>query len=147
MVSASQAANVAQACTGLFIDYARYVDFGQYDSFVDLFTDDAVLNLGFEINGKEKIRKSMNKRSDQLRSRHVLSNIAIDVDDERSAHGIAYLSLYRHIGPESLLADPVMLNGPAAIGHYSNRFVLTYSGWRIATCQLEFAFKDPQHFP
>jgi hypothetical protein len=140
-------AAIVVSCTKLFVDYGRHVDFGDYDKFVDLFAEDASLDLGFKLEGKDKIRRSMSKRSDELRSRHVLSNISIDVESETTAQGIAYLSLYRHIGPESLADAPVSLTGPAAVGHYSSRFKLTNEGWRIAACSLEFAFKDDAQFP
>lgn len=146
-MEAQQEYNIVQACTALFVDYARHVDFGDYDQFVELFTDHASLNLGFQLQGKEKIRRSMTRRSAELRSRHVLTNISIEVGSATTASGIAYLSLYRHIGPESLQSEPVMLRGPAAIGHYSNTFSLTSTGWRIASCELAFAFQDPSHFP
>lgn len=135
------------ACTALFVSYARHVDFGDYDRFVELFTDDAVLDLGFRLQGKDQIRKSMSKRDPALRSRHVMTNIAIDVIDSDHASGIAYLTLYRHIGPETLSPTAVTLQGPAAVGHYSNTFELTADGWRISSCQLELAFRNAAHFP
>ena len=138
---------ISQACTALFSDYARYVDFGQYEDFADLFTEQATLDLGFVLRGRQAIARSMEKRPKDLRSRHVLSNIHIDVTDAGHAQGIAYLSLYRHIGPESLTNEPINFTQPAAIGHYSNEFELTEEGWRIATCRLEFAFQDPSRFP
>ena len=49
----------------------------------------------------------MQKRPDELRSRHVLTNIFIDVLSGTEARGISYLTLYRHIGEESLKAGPV----------------------------------------
>lgn len=138
---------IVSSCKALFIDYARYVDFGDYASFVDLFTEDAVLDLGFVAEGKENIRRSMSKRSSELRSRHVLTNLAVDVRSETFACGIAYLTLYRHVGPESLDAAAVLLRGPAGVGHYSGEFRLTAQGWRISACKLHFAFQDPTHFP
>jgi hypothetical protein len=146
MPDPSPDSEVITACTDLFVDYARYVDFGEYDSFVELFTDDAVLDLGFRLQGKERIKKSMSKRDPELRSRHIMTNISIDVIDAQTAHGIAYLTLYRHIGPETLSATAINLQGPAGVGHYSNTFTLTTDGWRISSCQLEFAFSDPAQF-
>ena len=138
---------IIDACSRLFINYARFVDFGDYGQFVELFTENAILSLGFDLHGKEKIRRSMTRRPADLRSRHVLSNISIDVIDDAHASGIAYLTLYRHIGPESLDDAAIQMHGPAGVGHYSNRFERTASGWRIASCQLAFAFKDPSQFP
>ena len=137
---------LTMACTDLFIAYARHIDFGEYDRFVDLFAEDAVLDLGFRLEGKAAIAKSMNKRDPLLRSRHVLTNIHISPIDDKHADGIAYLSLYRHIGPETAEQAPITFKSPSAIGHYSNQFTLTSNGWKISSCQLSFAFINPEHF-
>ena len=137
---------IKAACSDLFISYARLLDFGQFDDFVELFSDDARMNLGFVLEGKEAIRVSMTKRSPELRSRHVLTNISIDVQDDSHASGIAYLSLYRHTGPASLAAEPVEFNQPSGVGHYENTFVRTVQGWRIASVDLNLAFRNSAHF-
>lgn len=137
---------IQAACTELSIAYARHVDFGDYDAFVDLFTDDAVLDLGFRLEGRSAIKKSMTKRSPELRSRHVMTNIHIEVLSETAAQGISYLSLYRHVGPESLEKGPVNFQTPAGVGHYTDEYRLTGAGWKIANRRLELAFRNPEHF-
>ena len=137
---------IIRACTALSVAYARFVDFQDYESFVALFTEDAELDLGFVLHGRAAIRKSMAKRPGELRSRHVLSNIHIDVLDADHAQGISYLTLYRHIGPESLLSPPIDQVTPAAVGHYSDRFRRMEAGWRIAARSLSLAFRDPSQF-
>jgi hypothetical protein len=89
----------------------------------------------------------LTQRSDRLRSRHVLTNISIDVVDVDHARGITYLTLYRHIGDESLGDDPIELKGPAAVGYYEDEFVRTADGWRIARRVLRFAFRRADAFP
>ena len=137
---------IKAACSDLFVSYAQLLDFGRFDEFVELFADDASMNLGFVLQGKEAIRVSMTKRSPELRSRHVLTNISIDVQDEHHAKGIAYLSLYRHTGPESLQAQPIEFSQPSGVGHYENTFVRTEQGWRIASVELHLAFRNSAHF-
>ena len=44
-----ETSSIKATCTELSIAYARYVDFGDYDAFVELFSEDAVLNLGFKL--------------------------------------------------------------------------------------------------
>ncbi len=137
---------IEAACTQLSIAYARHIDFGAYDAFVDLFTEDAILELGFKLDGRDAIRTSMSKRSSRLRSRHILTNIFIEVENAEQATGISYLTLYRHMGDESLQADPIEFQTPAAVGHYADEFRLTEQGWRIAHRRLAFAFRNPDHF-
>ena len=138
--------DIKMACTELSIAYARHVDFGEYDRFVELFTEDAVLDAGFRLEGKEKIRRSMERRSPELRSRHILTNIFVDVISETEATGISYLTLYRHIGPESLTDGTVDFQAASGVGHYTDSFRLTDDGWRIASRSLALAFRNPAHF-
>ena len=82
-------------------------------------------------------------RPDGLRSRHVLTNIHINVIDENTAEGISYLTLYRHEGDDQTGEDegPREISGPAGIGHYADKFVRTDEGWRFAGRILHFAFR------
>ncbi len=132
---------VAAQCQALSIAYARAVDFRDYDSFVDLFAEDGVLDTGKPLEGRAAIARAMSRRPDELRSRHVLTNIFIDVLSPTEARGISYLTLYRHVGPESLEHGPVALEGPAAVGHYEDRFVKTQAGWKFERRKLHFAFR------
>ena len=137
---------IVSACQSLSIAYARAVDFRDYDAFAELFAEDGVLDTGRPLNGKDAIAKSIKQRSDELRSRHVLTNIFIDVIDEDNARGISYLTLYRHVGKASLEVGPAPFDGPAAVGHYEDRFVRTDLGWRFARRKLQFAFKNDAYF-
>ena len=137
---------IQRECESISIAYARYLDYHQYDAFADLFTEHGHLNAGGPLDGREAIRKIMGRRKDTLRSRHVLTNIHIDVLDADTAEGISYLTLFRHIGPESLEDAPVTFDAPAAVGHYTDRFERTEDGFRIASRVLSFAFQNPARF-
>ena len=128
-------------CEQLSIAYARAVDFRDYEGFVALFTEDGVLDVGKPLEGRIAIEKSLSRRSDELRSRHILTNIFIDVLSRDEARGISYLSLYRHVGPESLKSDPIEFSGPAAIGHYEDHFIRTSDGWKFKQRKLHTTFR------
>lgn len=128
-------------CEALSIAYARAVDFRDYESFVSLFAEDGVLDVGQALEGRDAIRTAMSRRPDELRSRHVLTNIFIDVLSATEARGISYLTLYRHVGDESLKGEPIPFDGPAAVGHYEDRYVLTDDGWKFKRRQLHLAFQ------
>jgi hypothetical protein len=128
-------------CEALSIAYARAVDFRDYDYFVTLFTEDGVLDTGRPLEGRAAIAEALTRRPDELRSRHVISNVFIDVLNEREARGISYLTLYRHIGSESLKGEPIPFDGPAGVGHYEDRFERTDEGWKFKRRKLHFAFR------
>jgi hypothetical protein len=99
------------------------------------------------MEGKAAIRRFLAQRPVNLRSRHVFTNIAIEVVDSDHARGITYLTLYRHVGDESLAPGPIEFEGPAGIGHYEDELVRTTDGWRFASRKLQFAFRRSSAFP
>jgi len=134
---------IERACEQLSVAYARAVDFRDYDAFVDLFADDACLELGMRLEGKEAIRRSMEARAEDIRTRHVLTNISVEARDSRHARGTVYLTLYRHVGLDSMRDAPIPSTVPTAVGHYDDTYVLTTAGWRFQTRKLHVAFRNP----
>jgi hypothetical protein len=134
------------ACTRLIHSYAITIDFNDLDSFSNLFSETATLNVGRPVTGRANIRASLDRRPTELRSRHVLTNVVIDILDASRAQGLAYLSLYRHMGPESLSDAPIDTLTPAAVGHYDYRFEKTSKGWRFANVSIALAFRNPDLF-
>ncbi|MEE3279985.1 MAG: nuclear transport factor 2 family protein [Pseudomonadota bacterium] len=132
---------IRQDCEALSIAYARAVDFRDYDQFVDLFVEEGTLEAGVRLQGKAAIEESIKRRPDELRSRHVLTNIFVNVINRDQANGISYLTLYRHVGPESTRPDPIVFDGPFGIGHYQDLFVRTRDGWRFKSRVLHMAFR------
>ena len=139
--------HIELACQRLSKLYARMVDFKTYEMVDDIFTEDALLDAGGALQGRDSIRQGMARRNPKLRSRHVLTNILVDVVDDRNATGTTCLTLYRHVGDESLQDKPIELVGPAAVGEYLDRFALTAEGWRIASRVLAIQFRRSDAFP
>ena len=137
-------AGIERECEKLSIAYARHLDFQNYEAFVQLFAEDGELSITSRpVIGREALTKVMAHRPASLRSRHVLTNIYINVIDEDHAEGISYATIYRHTG-EGLEADdqgPRTISGPSSIGHYADKFVRTDEGWRFASRVLHFAFR------
>ncbi|MDH3644664.1 MAG: nuclear transport factor 2 family protein [Gammaproteobacteria bacterium] len=142
-----QRRDIQRDCEALSIAYARAIDFRDYDDFITLFAEDAALDLGRPMLGREAIRASISQRPDGLRSRHVISNIFIDVIDTDNARGISYLTLYRHLSDDpNPPAQPIDEALPAAVGHYQDQFVRATVGWRFQSRTLHLAFRDPAAF-
>ena len=138
---------IEHACARLCHEYARAIDFRDYDNFALLFAEDALLDAGNPIEGRAAILASVLRRPDELRSRHVMSNITVDVLGPDQARGTAYLTLYRHIGGASLKRDPVDFEGPAAIGHYEDRYQRGSTGWLFERRKLFMAFRNTDLVP
>lgn len=133
---------VERECARLSVAYARNVDFKDFEGFAALFAEDGVLEAGVRVQGRDTILQGLKQRDEKLRSRHVITNVAIDVVDEDHATGTAYVTVYRHVGPEGDGAGPVPLASPALVGHYEDAFVRTAEGWRFAERVLHMDFMD-----
>lgn len=138
---------IERECEQLMVAYARGIDFRDYDNVASLFTQDGVLDVGTPLTGRAAIQAALSRRPYELRSRHVLTNLFVDVVSADTARGICYLTLYRHSGPESLERGPVEFERPAAVGHYQDRFVRTPDGFRIEQRTLHLAFRNSSLLP
>ena len=81
---------------------------------------------------------SASAEAEGRKSRHVSSNIAVDVTGPDEATGLSYFTLYRHVGHKPRVPD---LDGqPVILGQYTDRFVRTADGWRIAHRRADVGF-------
>ena len=130
---------IERSCKKLSIAYAKHADFRDYNTFVDLFTEDGVLEIyGQEIKGRAALLATMSSRPENRRSLHLLTNIWIDVLDADHAVGGAYLTVF------SVDFDgdgPAPLQGARMVGNYEDEFVRGTEGWRIARRKLTAVFK------
>ena len=114
------------ACLNLIHAYNNYVDTGHADRVPDLFTDDAVLDVGRALTGIETIRAVMRARAanTERRTTHVSSNVQFTDVGERTAAATSVLLLFVLDGN-----DP---RAPSAIIRCKDEFVcLEDSEWRF----------------
>jgi hypothetical protein len=131
---------IERACERLCLEYARLIDLGRASEAIDLFTDDAELSLtAGPMHGRDEISTFLVKReAAAVASRHVTTNVTIDVQSATEASGVAYITLYRreHSGD-----GPASLGPPNFVGHYADEFVLTDAGWRFRRRTSTIAFQ------
>jgi hypothetical protein len=123
---------IERDCERLIVAYSHLIDFGEAGRVGELFTDDGVWESPeATMTGRPQITAGFGRRQANTgrRSRHVCTNIAIDVIGPDEAAGLCYFSLYRADGVEEGAAP---LDGPVMVGEYRDRFVRTEDGWRIA---------------
>jgi len=132
---------IEHECTRLVLSYAHFADTFQDEAFAALFTEDGLLHRGDgPLVGRAAIRAAMGQRRRDAVVRHVMTNILVEVVDDRNATGIATLTLYRHFGSSAL---PAPMMAPEMIAHYHDRYALTAEGWRIAERRAVVAFRHP----
>ena len=138
---------VERSCERLINEYSRLVDFGEAASVADLFTEDATWEgTDLLLTGREEIRAWFAKREAVARrvSRHVFTNVMIDVTSPTEATGLSYMINYRHDRTEGDESLPVVMEVPKWMGEAHDTFRLTDDGWRFASRRVEPAFMRPR---
>lgn len=130
----------AHACERLVVRFHRLTNANEHLAVADLFTDDAVWHqpvMG-ELHGLTAIRAYLGGKLAGALTRHVITNIAIDVTDADSATGIAY---FTHYHAEVGGPVPAPSTNPMSVGRYDDSFVRTAQGWRFAARRAEVTFR------
>ena len=120
------------AITTLCFRYAEAMDAADYDALAELFADAELSNEGFagSIRGGEAItdlyRRTNRVHPDgTLRTRHLTTNLIIDIDEATDAASArsAFVVLQQ---------TPVLALQPIVTGRYRDRFVRRDATWRFA---------------
>jgi SnoaL-like domain len=132
-----------RACERLIVEYCRLVDFGQAGRIADLFTADGTwTGVDLQLNGREEIRQWFERREGLSRrvSRHVCTNVGVDVISPEEAESVCYLVNFRHDRRDGDDRTPVPAEVPKFVGECRDRFRRTDDGWRFSARQVEVAF-------
>jgi hypothetical protein len=132
-----------RACERLIVEYCRLVDFGNAGQIAELFTEDGKWEgTDLVLTGREEIRDWFVRREGVTRrvSRHVCTNVGIDVLSADEAEGLCYMINYRHDRRDGDTSLPVPAEHPKYIGELRDRFRLTADGWRFARRQVDVSF-------
>jgi len=127
---------IERECQRVLMRSVNVFDQGDYRGFAELFAPDGVFVRANQpdepLVGREAILNALLARPAGRLSRHLCTNIEIDVIDENRAVGRCYLLLYT-----ANAADPAPAGGRQAdpvqrLGEYRDEYVRTDEGWRIA---------------
>lgn len=110
------------ACARLVALYANLNDAQRWPELAALYAADGIMTRPSdperEIRGREAILAAFTARPPRT-TRHVCSNVVIEVEDADHATGTSAMVLYTGMAPP-------------AVGSFDDRFVRTGDGWRFA---------------
>lgn len=118
-------------CARLIALYANLNDEARWEDVAALYAEDGVMyrptapDQGVE--GREAILAAFKARPPRT-TRHVCSNVVIDVETETTARGTSAMLLFTG-------------DGAPLVGSFHDRFVLTADGWRFAERRGSLLFK------
>ena len=141
---------IERACEQLVYTYARLLDLGDLSAAADLFAEHGSMARPMTPNqivaGREAIRAALLTRPKTLLTKHLTTNVMVQVESPEAATGISYLTMIATTpGPED--RPPFLSNGPIFFGEFRDRFVREQGIWkfqeRLGSIQMKFGGITP----
>jgi len=133
-VSASERIEIERACERLVFIYSRALDLGDMNAAADCFAEQGSMARPMKpdevIQGREAIRSSLLTRPRTLLTRHLATNVMIDVESRDAATGLSYLAMIATTPPAGG-SPPFTSEGPLYVGEFRDRFVRERGVWKF----------------
>jgi len=141
---------IERACERLVYAYARALDVGDLAAAADCFAADGAMARPMApeqlIRGRETIRAALLSRPKTLLTKHLASNVMIDVDSREAAHGVSCLTMISTTPPPET-KPPFVSQGPVYFGEFQDRFVREGGVWKFlerrGSIQMRFSGAAP----
>lgn len=124
-----------RACERLIQRFALCNDRKDFDALAVLFAEDGELARPFppyrRCRGPAEIAAEMKATLVDVTVRHVCTNVLVEIEDDGTARGTTYFTVYRQEVPPPV-EGPLRFAGVVYLGEYRDGFVRTPDGWRFA---------------
>jgi hypothetical protein len=136
MLSNEETTAIEHACARVMLKSISTFDARDFQGFADLFAPDGIFVRANQPNepltGRAAILAALNTRPADRLTRHLCTNVEVDVLDANRAVGRCYLYLF-----SASTAAPEQVGGRPAdktqrVGEYRDEYVRTAEGWKIA---------------
>jgi len=134
VLSAAERIEIERACERIVYAYARALDLGDMSAAADFFAENGSLTRPMApdqvIQGRETIRSSLLTRPKTLLTKHLATNVMIDVESRDVARGLSYLTMISTT-PSPDTRPPFVSKGPLYFGEFKDRFVREHGVWKF----------------
>lgn len=136
---------IERACERVVLDAAAFADTNEAQKLADLFADHGTLVRpgGKPLRGRMAIHDAYASRSPDRITRHLISNVRVDVLSEITASSICYVQVWSG----SMIDDAGPLGRPCskplAVGEFIDRFQKFGEDWRITSREAKFILSTP----
>ena len=133
-LSAAERIEIERACERIIYAYSRALDLGDMSAAADYFADNGSfarpMTPGQVIQGREAIRAALLTRPKTLLTKHLATNVMIDVVSRDEARGLSYLTMISTTPPNDA-GPPYVSAGPVYFGEIKERFVREGGQWKF----------------
>jgi hypothetical protein len=145
-LSAAERIEIERACERLVHVYSRALDLGDMSAAADCFAEHGSMARPMMpdavVQGRETIRASLLTRPKTLLTKHLATNVMVDVESRTSASGLSYLTMISTTPPADA-KPPYVSQGPLYFGEFKDKFVLENGAWKFlerrGSIQMKFA--------
>ena len=136
---------IERACERLIHAYGRALDLGDMDAAANCFAEHGSMARPMTpdqiVRGREAIRASLATRPKTLLTKHLATNVVIDIETREAATGLSYLTMIA-CSPSSEARPPFEAPGPLYFGEFRDRFVRVAGEWkfleRLGSIQMKY---------
>jgi SnoaL-like domain len=132
-LTALERLQIERDCERIVHAYSRALDLGDMSAAADFFAEHGSLARPMApdavINGREAIRAALLTRPKTLLTKHLATNVMIDVISRDEAQGLSYLTMISTT--PGAAAAPHVSAGPLYFGEFKDRFVREHGVWKI----------------
>ncbi|MGO9946829.1 MAG: nuclear transport factor 2 family protein [Steroidobacteraceae bacterium] len=133
VLSLSERIEIERACERIVHAYSRALDLGDMSAAADLFSENGSMARPMAptqvIQGRESIRAALLTRPKTLLTKHLATNVMIDVLSRDEAHGLSYLTMISTTPGDAVA--PFISAGPVYFGEFKDRFVREGGEWKF----------------
>jgi hypothetical protein len=132
-LTALERLQIERDCERIVHAYSRALDLGDMSAAADFFAENGSLARPMApdaiITGRESIRAALLTRPKTLLTKHLATNVMIDVVSRDEALGLSYLTMISTT--PGAVAPPFVSAGPLYFGEFNDRFVREQGEWKI----------------
>jgi hypothetical protein len=141
---------IERACERLVLQYARALDIGDMNAAADCFAAGGSFARPMTPDqvtvGREAIRAALLGRPKTLLTKHLSTNVMIDVESRDAASGLSYLTMISTT-PATDAQPPFVSAGPVWFGEMRDRFVRENGAWKFLERRGSIQMKFPGAAP
>ena len=134
VISPLERIEIERACERIVYEYSRALDLGDMSAAADFFAENGSMARPMApdqvIQGRETIRASLLTRPKTLLTKHLATNVMIDVENRDMARGLSYLTMISTTPPADA-KPPYLSQGPVYFGEFKDRFIREKGVWRF----------------
>jgi SnoaL-like domain len=131
--SVAERIEIERACERIVYAYSRALDLGDMSAAADFFAESGSMARpmapGQIIQGRETIRTALLSRPKTLLTKHLATNVMIEVVSRDEARGLSYLTMISTTPGDA--AAPYVSAGPIYFGEFKDRFVRESGEWKF----------------